>query len=96
MARRPRGIELGAGSRVQLERWIRSRSTPQGLARRCRIVLRLAEGSSVRNVAATERVSRHTVELWRDRFEDEGAEALILERLRARKPERKPEQGERR
>jgi transposase len=43
---------------------------------RSRIVLLLAEGLSSREVARRLDVSRHTVDLWRRRFLEEGRDAL--------------------
>ena len=80
MARSVRGLVVSAADRVRLVGWIRKRSTPQGVVRRGRIVLSLGDGISVRAVAVLECCSRRTVELWRDRFEQEGPNGLLRER----------------
>jgi transposase len=67
-------------TRAVLERWVRASTTPQRLALRSLIVLMLADGLSAREVARRLRVSRHTVDLWRDRFGAEGCGALAHDR----------------
>jgi transposase-like protein len=68
------------GDRPTLERWIRARTTPQRTVLRSRIVLLLAEGLSAREVARRLGVSRHTVDLWRTRYVQEGCDALTRDR----------------
>ena len=51
-----------------LRRWVRARSTPQGLALRCRIVLEAATGADNQTIAARWHCSVHTVATWRHRF----------------------------
>ena len=59
---------LTGDERRTLERWVKRRSTAQGLALRARIVLACAQGSSNIAVAARLGVSRNTVGKWRARF----------------------------
>jgi transposase len=66
--------------RLTLERWVRARTSPQSLVLRSRIVLMLADGRSGRAVAQMLEVSRHTVDLWRTRYQDGGCEALGREK----------------
>lgn len=80
MAGKPRGVHLTLAHRAALERLVRARTTPQGVAQRCQIVLALSRGLSVRDVALLLGVARRTVELWRNRFENEGPTGLIHER----------------
>lgn len=61
-------IELDNEERETLERWVRRRSTPQGLAMRSRIVLRAAEGRTNVDIAAEVGCSGVTVSKWRNRF----------------------------
>ena len=61
-------IELDEEERQTLERWIRRRSTAQGLAMRSRIVLGAAEGRTNVDIAAEVGCSGVTVSKWRNRF----------------------------
>ena len=63
--------------RAQLERWLRSPTTPQRLAMRSRIVLLFADGFSGRAIARQLGISRHTADLWRRRFLEGGCDALV-------------------
>src|SRR3989304_7179954 len=53
-----------------------SASTPQSVALRCRIILLGAEGVSNNQISKQLEVSRPTILLWRQRFEDGGPHAL--------------------
>ena len=78
---------LQAHERSTLEAWVRARTTPQRTALRSRIVLLLDEGHSAREVARRLAVSRHTVDLWRARYLQEGCESLTRDRPgRGRRP----------
>jgi transposase len=78
---------LQADDRSTLEAWVRARTTPQRTALRSRIVLLLDEGHSAREVARRLGVSRHTVDLWRSRYKQEGRESLTRDRPgRGRRP----------
>jgi transposase len=78
---------LQPDDRSTLEAWVRARTTPQRTALRSRIVLLLDEGHSAREVARRLGVSRHTVDLWRARFIQEGCESLTRDRPgRGRRP----------
>ena len=61
-------LVLSDQERAQLERWARRPKTEQRLARRCRIVLRCADGLDNRAVARELGVSAKTVGMWRQRF----------------------------
>jgi transposase-like protein len=75
-----RRILIAALDRATLESWVRRRTTPQRTVLRSRIVLALAEGLSAREVARRLGVSRHTVDLWRRRYLEEGCDALLRDR----------------
>jgi transposase len=64
--------------RERLEVLCRAHSTPQALAFRCRLVLRLAEGDEPTNLAAAEELGchRNTVEKWRHRYLRDGLQGL--------------------
>src|SRR5205823_3173345 len=69
-------VDVSADDRRLLERWLRSGTTPQRFVLRSRIVLLIAKGLSGREVARRLGVSRHTVDLWRNRYRIGGCEAL--------------------
>jgi len=71
---------LPGRDRVQLERWIRARTTPQRVVLRSRVVLLLAGGLSAREVGRRLGISRHTVDLWRKRYVEEGCDTLTRDR----------------
>jgi hypothetical protein len=73
-------LALSHHDRATLEAWVRAPTTPQRTVLRSRIVLKLAEGLSVRETARRLGVSRHTVALWRSRFLSEGCEPLTRDR----------------
>jgi len=74
------GLTIDPADRMTLERWSRMRTAPQRTVLRCRIVLMLGDGLSAREVARQLGVSRHTVDLWRKRYLEEGREALLRDR----------------
>jgi transposase len=69
-------LTLTAAQRQQLTRWARAATTPQRLARRARIILGSAAGLGSRRLAQQERLSRTTVQRWRDRFLADGCDGL--------------------
>lgn len=81
MPRRGNPVRVASEDRRSLERWVRAGTTPQRLVLRSRIVLLLADGMSSRAAARALGVSRHTVDLWRKRFEDGGCHALVSDKL---------------
>jgi transposase len=81
-------IELQAAERAQLEQWESAHWTPQQVALRCRIVLRVLAGEN--NVAIAEElgISRPTVQLWRKRVSKQGiGEVWEIAPGRGRKPQ---------
>jgi transposase len=85
-------IELSAEDRVTLERWVSGHGTPQGLARRARVILLAAEGESNVTIARALGVGRPTVISCRRRFCQEGLEGLTRVRPgRGRKSQITPE-----
>jgi transposase len=81
MPRGPRAvsIELTGDERTQLERWARRRTSAQGLATRCRIVLACARGETNMAVAEQIGVSVPTVRRWRGRFAEARLDGLLDE-----------------
>jgi Winged helix-turn helix len=61
-------LVLTAAERQDLQRLVRSSTAPHGLATRARMVLLLADGSSVSETARRVGATRWTVRQWADRF----------------------------
>jgi transposase len=71
-------IVLTDSQRAGLEALVRAGSTPQALAFRCRLILRIAADDHPTNleVAAELRCDRHTVGIWRNRYLAHGLAGL--------------------
>ena len=69
-------IRLTPTQRRTLEAWQRSTTISAGRARRGRILLLVAEGMSITDIAATVGINRRFVYKWVQRFQDEGVEGL--------------------
>ena len=69
-------IRLTPAQRQTLLAWQRSRSMPVGVARRGRMLLLLADGVTITDVAAAVGISRRFVYKWVQRFVQEGLEGL--------------------
>ena len=69
-------IQLTPAQRQRLLAWQRSTTIPAGLARRGRIVLLLADGVTITDIAATVGISRRHTYKWIQRFLQEGLEGL--------------------
>ena len=80
MARRSGPIVLSSAERSELERLIRSHSTPQHLARRARMIVMAADGIGVGETAERLGVWRKGVSFWRARWLAGGGESAA-ERL---------------
>jgi len=63
---------LSPSDQAQLERWASAHGTPQQVALRCRIVLAAGAGQQNKVMAASLKVSRPTVNLWRQRVQELG------------------------
>ena len=68
MSRTAAVISLSPEEHQKLTRWSRGRSLPLRLVQRARIVSLAAEGMQSQEIARRLRVSRPTVQLWRERF----------------------------
>jgi hypothetical protein len=80
-------LRVPAADRAKLEAWIRARKTPQRLVLRSRVILKLGEGLSARGAARALGISRHTVDLWRRRYEQFGCAGLERDKPgRGRRP----------
>ena len=80
-------LVLTAEQRESLEALARSGQTPQRVAARALIVLAAAEGRAINGIAQEFGVSRPTVYLWRDRFQQAGVLGLVKD---APRPGRRP------
>ena len=72
-------LEIGERDRRRLESLARSRMTSAGMARRARILLGRADGSSVDAVAAEVGVNRNTVLLCQRKFREGGVDAALVD-----------------
>jgi transposase len=68
--------QLSAAEQQKIDHWITAHGTPQQVALRCRIVSAAAAGVSDVAIAQQLSVNRNTVILWRQRFADQGLDAL--------------------
>ena len=70
-----------------LAHWSEAQTTPQQVAKRCRIILLKATGSTDEEIAEEVGVNRHTCRLWRQRFVEAGPDGLWeVKAGRGRKP----------
>ena len=69
-------VELTPEDRRTLESWQRSTTIMAGPARRGRIVLMLADGSSVTDIARAVGMRRRFIYKWAQRFTDQGVPGL--------------------
>lgn len=83
-----RVIRPRRGDRARLTALVRSRTTPQRVVERARIVLSSAAGKSGSTICREVGVSRPTVTLWLDRYEAGGIEALMADKPRPGRPKR--------
>ena len=69
-------IRLTPAERQTLQTWQRATTISAGRARRGRIILLLAEGVTISDIAATVGISRRFVYKWARRFLEQGVEGL--------------------
>ena len=69
-------IRLTPAQRQTLLVWQRGTMTPAGIARRARIILLLADGMTITDIAATVGMSRPHIYKWVRRFVQHGVEGL--------------------
>jgi transposase len=81
-----RSAQLRPGDRATLEQIVRSRTSPQRIVERARILLASADGRSGNEICAQVGVSRPTVTRWLDRYEADGLSALLGDRPRSGRP----------
>jgi transposase len=73
-------IRLTPGQRRTLLAWQRATTMAAGRARRARMILLLAEGMPITDIAATVGISRRFVYKWVQRFLDKGMDGLVNKR----------------
>jgi len=81
-----RRTRLRRGDRAKLEQLIRSRTAPQRVVERGRIILGSAEGASGSEICRDVGVSRPTVTRWLNRYDTGGIDALTTDRPRSGRP----------
>lgn len=82
MGRAAPPLDVSAEEREELERLIRTHSTPQQIALRARMILLSAAGLRVGQIAEQLGVWRKTVSQWRERWRSSsGSPARVRERL---------------
>jgi transposase len=69
-------ICLTPGERQTLQTWQRATTISAGRARRGRIIVLLADGVTISDIAATVGISRRFVYKWAQRFLEQGLEGL--------------------
>jgi transposase len=70
-------ITLTAEERRTLRAWLRSTTIRSGLLRRARMILLLADGRTITDIAARVGISRRFVYKWAQRFLEQRVEGLI-------------------
>lgn len=80
-------LSLSSSQRADLETLVRSGKTPQRVVARAMIVLAAADGTPIHAIAQEHGVSRPTVYLWRERFQQAGVLGLVKD---APRPGRRP------
>ena len=70
-------IRFTEAERRTLQAWQRATTISAGRARRGRIILLMADGVSIAQVAATVGISRRFVYKWAQRFLQEGLQGLV-------------------
>jgi transposase len=86
MARPKLPLVLSPEQKSELQRWVRTPTTPQQTVLRSRIVLKAAEGMDNDEIARELGISRPPVIKWRQRFLDQGLAGLKDALGRGRKP----------
>jgi biotin operon repressor len=85
-------IRLTPSQRQTLLAWQRSTAIPAGLARRGRIILLLADGVTITDIAAAVDMSRRHIYKWIQRFMQDGVEGLPdSPQRRGRNKQRRPD-----
>jgi DNA-directed RNA polymerase specialized sigma24 family protein len=87
-------IQLSASHRQELERWLRSTTLQQGLARRARLLLLLHEGGrTLKDAAQTAGLTVRNARKWVQSYLAQGLRGLADKPGRGRKPAFSPYGG---
>jgi transposase len=81
-----RTVKLRDGDRAELERLVRTRTTPQRAVERARIVLASAAGLKNEEICSSVGVSPPTVTLWLNRYQESGVPGLLRDKQRSGRP----------
>jgi len=81
---RAAALMISEAQKQQLESWARAGTTPQGVARKCKVVLLASQGVSNHSIAQQTGLSRPTVLSTRAAFRRHGCEALRQPQKRRR------------
>src|SRR5687768_16067334 len=79
-------IDLAPDQRQVLTAWQRSTTIRAGLAKRGRIILMLADGTSISHISRTVDIRRRFIYKWAERFRKHGIAGLHDKAGRGRKP----------
>src|SRR4030042_1775036 len=79
MSRKAKAITVEPEERAELDRWVRTHTTPRRMAERAQIVLWGAEGQTNAEIAKKLRTRAARICKWRSRFVKEGLEGLLDE-----------------
>ena len=82
-------LRLTPAERLTLLTWQRATTISAGLARRARIILLLADGMRITDIAAAVGLSRRHTYKWIRRFMQEGIEGLVDKPGRGHRPEQR-------
>lgn len=72
----PQALPLTASQRAELNMYLRKQNLPAGVAQRMRIILRLADGATYREIAEALETTAPTISLWKRRYLEEGLVGL--------------------
>ena len=84
MFTRAAALMIDAAQKQQLESWANAGTTPQGLARKCEVILLASQGVSNHSIAQRTGLSRPTVLATRAAFSRHGCQALRQSQKRQR------------
>src|SRR5262249_16390172 len=86
-------LQLSPAHLQELERWLRSTTLQQGLARRARVLLLLHQGHTLKAAAQTAGLTVRNARKWARRYLAQGLPGLADQSGRGRKPVFSPRGG---
>jgi transposase len=72
----PQPLPLTTGQRAELQAYLRKHNLPASVAQRMRIILRLADGATYREIMESLATTAPTISLWKKRYQEEGVVGL--------------------